>query len=1282
MDFSLKQTENKNPSTKATSKRGSTTERSNDHKRCKTTAPTKPTHNYVNKTRKKINEIISQTDNNTPVKKPKKLVQWNICGLRGKTAELQLLCNEHKPKIIALQETLFNKRKYFDTLNRKQYDWYLKGRLNGSRGGVAIAIDKAIPHKHLPIKSLLQSVACRTIGKAATTYASVYVPPTKFKPKKLKEELTKLIKQLPEPFVLMGDLNAHSTDWGSYKTTSCGRAVQEVIDELDLQLLNNGNSTKISHNSIKLSAIDLTIASQNTEIQKWETDKDCRSSDHFPIIITEESQTTEYNNKPTWDHRHADWEKFQSILKSSVQDDDTNTIESITEDIHAAARASIPRSMMRKSRKVPWWNKEVEKCVKARRAALRKFKKHKSHDKRKKILHKQLKIANNKAESTMKKAKQESWEHFLSTINDEVTETRELWNKIHALSGKSKKNKISLSDGKNVIDEPAEIANKLADQFHEHSATKQYSRKFQALKRQTEAKSLDLQYTSNKTYNNKFTLDELNQALEKADGKATGKDEISYDMLRHLPVETKIILLKVYNKEWAKGTLPAKSWKEGIVVPIPKTESNPHDIKNYRPITLLSCVGKILDRMVNKRLMTILEEDLRLDPNQFAFRQTKGVDDLFTELEGFIAPAIKKGWHVECALLDISKAYDKAWRRPILEQLRNWGIEGNMIRYIENFLSDRTFQVEIGTTKSETKEQENGIPQGAVLSVTLFLVAMYSITRKYNKSNKRIKILVYADDITIITIGRNKRQLRARLQDVVDKVSTWARRKGFTIAPQKSKMIHICKVMGSHEDPSIPDIEINNTPIPEVKSAKLLGITIDNRFNFRKHMEVLKKDVTNRCNMIKVIGGRYRGAKRTTMLRVINSIITSKLLYGAHLYSRGPEKSRKQIYPEYNQSIRTVTGALKTSRVSSILAEAGVLPLETLIKMSTVTKAIKWLENHNANQESGHPLLERANRFALILTNEEIPPIALRQNTTGIKWYEPKVKIDWSIKKAIKAGEQQDKAIQVFLETYNKYPDHYKIYTDGSVKEDDVGCGIHSKDENISMKLNNMCTIFSAEGKALLEAIKTIAKTNQPNIIFTDSAGCLEALKKGTSHHPWIEEVIREAAKKNITFCWVPSHVGIKGNENADKLAEIGRESEIQSPEVPAADAAKWFQSRTRWKHEAIWRREDNSFLRQTKPTTLPWKDRQDVAIQKKFTRLRIGHTWLSHGWIIKKVERPKCKVCNVYLTADHLIRFCPAHDECREKHNITGLSVYNNTKESEDKLLAFIEEIDIAKEI
>lgn len=1205
---------------------------------------------------------------------PAYIIQWNICGLRGRLPEFQLITNEYNPKIIALQETMFDNSKYYDKLNGSKYKWYIKPGPVKIRNGVAIAIDKNTPHKELKLTTDLQAIACRTVGNKATTYVSIYIPPGKLTPTELTLKLQDLIDQIPKPFLLMGDFNAHSTAWGSYKDDRHGKAILKLTEKNDLKILNNGNSTKVSNNFTCLSAIDLTLASIDFNMNlQWTVDIDSRGSDHFPIIMSDPLTTTKNECKPQWMLKKANWEKFQNSLIISLPIEEDHNMDRITTAIYEAALDSIPRTNNKKKHNtVPWWNPEVEKHISDRRAALKELKKHKANDDTKQKLATKLRKANKKAQKVIKKAKKESWETFLNEINSDSDPT-ELWGKVNALSGKKRKEEITLLDNNAVINDHTEIANKLADYFYEQSATDKYSPEFQRIKETHEKRPMHLKKdTKSNKYNENFTITELNQALSDADGKAAGPDTISYDMLRHLPIDTKTSLLKEYNRIWNEGPLPT-SWKTGIIIPIPKGGENKHIVSNYRPISLLNCLGKILEKMVNNRLITELEKNNRLNTNQFAFRPGKGTDDYFNELEHLISEPISKGKHVECALLDISKAYDRAWRRPILDKLTKWNINGNMIRYINDFLTDRKFQVAVGTATSDTKEQENGIPQGAVISVTLFLIAMDSVFEQIRKKkNKNVKILVYADDIIIIVIGERKKKLRAKLQKCVNKITEWANSIGFSIAPLKSKMIHLCKVP-RHKP--LPNITINNEIVPMVNSAKLLGVIIDSKLTFKQHITDLRKNLINRCNLIKSICGKYNGADRKTLLRIFEAIVVSKIMYGAHLYSRGKEKEIERIAPLYNQTIRSITGAHRTSPVSSILAEAGMLPLKTRIKLTTITKAIKWAEKNVINTTTESPLMTRANTFAVELTGESIPNIAPAGHSRKRKWHEQRPTIDWSIKLKIKAGSNPTIAQQTFKETLAKYTDHKKIYTDGSLANNSVGCGVTDLNSNQSTKLNKMCNIFSAEALALVIATKEFTSNDQPTVIFTDSASCLSALEAGNHDHSWIQEIGIASKNRNITYCWVPGHAGIKGNEIADKLANDGRNKDTENPYVPAHDAIEWFKKETITVHDYDWRRNNTSFLRQSKQSTYKWKDRKKVDEQKVLTRLRIGHTWLSHSYLLRKEDAPKCKICNHILTADHIIRECIGYTEQRAKYQTESIAIYNNNEINEQNLIDFLKE-------
>jgi hypothetical protein len=196
--------------------------------------------------------------------------------------------------------------------------------------------------------------------------------------------------------------------------------------------------------------------------------------------------------------------------------------------------------------------------------------------------------------------------------------------------------------------------------------------------------------------------------------------------------------------------------------------------------------------MANRRLITLLESQGLLDNRQFAFRPNKSTDDYLTELEDIIDSHLERGMHGDVVSIDLAKAYDRAWRFPILKSLKQWGIQGRMGRYIQSFLMDRKFRVNIGNNRSEIRCQENGIPQGSVIAPTLFLICMQSL---FQTIPPNVYILVYADDITILAFHNFKSLARKSMQTAVNNVSKWAEENGFLLSPQKSQLLHISNNM-------------------------------------------------------------------------------------------------------------------------------------------------------------------------------------------------------------------------------------------------------------------------------------------------------------------------------------------------------------------------------------------------------------------------------------------------------------------------------------------------------
>lgn len=173
--------------------------------------------------------------------------------------------------------------------------------------------------------------------------------------------------------------------------------------------------------------------------------------------------------------------------------------------------------------------------------------------------------------------------------------------------------------------------------------------------------------------NNRFLLHEMNFALQKCHGKSAGPDEIGYPMLRNLPISVSLTFFDLLNDIWESGQLPEK-WSRSYVVPIPKQGKAGKTPSDFRPISLTCCACKVLERMVNRRLVDWLNEHNRLDQRQHAFRSGRGTNTYFTHLGEILNTAIKNNHHVEVAALDLAKAYNRTWIPRVLKKLTDWGL--------------------------------------------------------------------------------------------------------------------------------------------------------------------------------------------------------------------------------------------------------------------------------------------------------------------------------------------------------------------------------------------------------------------------------------------------------------------------------------------------------------------------------------------------------------------------------------------------------------------------------
>lgn len=372
--------------------------------------------------------------------------------------------------------------------------------------------------------------------------------------------------------------------------------------------------------------------------------------------------------------------------------------------------------------------------------------------------------------------------------------------------------------------------------------------------------------------------------------------------------------------------------------------------------------------------------------------------------------------------------------------------------------------------------------------------------------------------------------------------------------------------------------------------------------------------------------------------------------------------------------IRYASGAFVTSPTSSVMAEAGALPFEFLATQSTARTAIRILAKNRNN--STLPLIQRTSDRLEEITGSALPAVDQLVRQSDRLWHTRKPSVVWDVKNTVRAGDPPEKVrpvVQQLLST--RFQNSTIVYTDGSKLNDMVGSAFYLNGLVGMYSLPNQCSVFSAEAYALKMAV-SIPNLSTELVVLTDSASCLLALEGGKSKHPWIQQVEHIAKNKPIRFCWIPGHAGISGNVEADRLAGEARGQPANNIAIPGEDALRAMKQGIRQRWNRQWYESRDSKLREIKNDTHRWADYGSAADQRILTRLRIGHTRLTHTFLLKKEAPPTCECCGSVLDVRHLILECRKFDRQRQDNGISSTNLQEaltNEEINMKKVLKFL---------
>jgi hypothetical protein len=326
-----------------------------------------------------------------------------------------------------------------------------------------------------------------------------------------------------------------------------------------------------------------------------------------------------------------------------------------------------------------------------------------------------------------------------------------------------------------------------------------------------------------------FNIEELQLALSQTKDTTTGNDDISYSMLKNLPSETEQKLLEVINQAWKTGEFPP-TWKEIIIKPIPKPDKPRDQVKGYRPIALISCVAKTFERLVKNRLEVIIEKSQKIPHCFTGFRKGFSTMDNLSQLITDIQLSFSSNLHLVTAIYDLQGAYDNVHIPTPITKLINLGIPHSICKILQKYLINRTIYVKGKTDTSQARITSRGLPQGSVLSPTLFL--MYTLDIK-DYIPRNIEISAYADDLVVYIKATSIPIKIHNLEQTNLEIKKLLLHSQLDINPDKSEFMIFSK---SHQKNIYNTLRFGNDRIRRVQQHKFLGITIDDNLAWKPHI--------------------------------------------------------------------------------------------------------------------------------------------------------------------------------------------------------------------------------------------------------------------------------------------------------------------------------------------------------------------------------------------------------------------------------------------------------------
>jgi len=731
----------------------------------------------------------------------------------------------------------------------------------------------------------------------------------------LQESIRATLEINQDGVFLLGDFNDRCIDWTARHPNS---ELKEDLLDMSLaygleQMINE--PTYVTDTSANI--LDLIFTNTPGTTLAAGTLPPIGTSKHAVVYckMTKKHVRQKPYHMNVWKYEEADTEGL-NVAISDMPFDDILEFEEIQNMDHTAdvwthliletAKEYIPNHDIKiNPRDKPWITKDVKHILKTRDRLYKRYQRTKE-DRHYRTYCEVKYEANRK----IQQAKMSYKDNLIRRLEEHRNTPQRFWKIAKEMYGKKKKESIpTLIDGNKQYCTSEQKANLLAEYYASQSQEPELPPGHNL------PHYADFQILGNI----EVTEAEVQNVLKKLKtDKAVGPDGVSNKLLKMTANSITPSLTKLFNAVLRSSKYP-RIWKQANVTPLFK-KGNRQDKGNYRPVSLISNVGKVLERLIFDKLYAYCEERNILTWRNSGYRKGDSTSNQLINIVNNTYKNLDNTEESALIFLDQSKAFDRIYHGGLMAKLESIGLYGPLLNLMNDYLHNRKICVSIDGNKSKWFRVTAGVPQGSILGPLLFLIYVNDIV-----DNLESEIYLYADDAVLMTNFKRRQPNTAfeQLNRDLERLTNWASDNFMSFNATKTKFM---VVSNSSDDIEYPELMMNGTKLEQVHTYPQLGIHLNDRMNWDDH---INHTINKASKKINIIWKLSRELPRYATENIYTSYIRPQLEYGCLVYTSCTKAQSQRLESVQRRAAIACTGAFNRTSTDRLLGELAWPTLET-----------------------------------------------------------------------------------------------------------------------------------------------------------------------------------------------------------------------------------------------------------------------------------------------------------------------------------------------------------------